>query len=37
MVTVIYGSKREKTVFHEKLQEMCFALSEISERVRQAP
>ena len=29
--TEIYGSKREKTVFHEYLQEACFVLTEISE------
>ena len=25
----IYGSKREKTAFHENLQEACFALPEV--------
>ena len=28
--TEIYGSKREKTVFHEYLQEACFVLTESS-------
>ena len=28
---VFYGNLREKTVFHEYLQEACFALTEISE------
>ena len=30
----IYGSKREKTVFHKHLQEACFVLTEISENLR---
>ena len=35
---VICGSKREKTVFHEYLQEACFVLrKEISESLRKPP
>ena len=30
--TEIYGSKREKTVFHEYLQEACCVLTENSEK-----
>ena len=33
----IYGGKREKTVFHEYLQEHCFVLTEISEIVQKPP
>ena len=32
--TEIYGSKWEKTVFHEYVQEACFVLTEISENIR---
>ena len=35
---VFYGnlwSKRERTVFHESLQESCFVLTEISENLRE--
>ena len=35
--TEIYGSKREKTVFHEYLQEYCFVLTEISENIWKPP
>ena len=35
--TEIYGSKREKTVFHQDLQEACFVLTEISENLRRPP
>ena len=34
---VFYGSKREKTVLHENLQEACFVLTEISESCRKPP
>ena len=30
----IYGSKREKTLFHEYLQEACVAVTEISKSLR---
>ena len=33
----IYGSKREKTVFHKYLQEYWFVLTEISESLRKPP
>ena len=33
----LYRSKREKTVFHEYLQESCFVLAEISESLRKPP
>ena len=33
--TEIYGSKREKTVFHENLQEACLVLAEISGNLRE--
>ena len=32
-----YGSKREKTVLHEFLQEACFIVTEISEKLRKPP
>ena len=32
----IYGSKREKPIIHESLQETCFVLLEISERIRKS-
>ena len=32
----IYGSKQEKTVFHENLQEYCFLLAEISGNLRES-
>ena len=35
--TEIYGSKPEKTVFREYLQEGCFIISEIFERLRKPP
>ena len=35
--TDIYGSKREKTVFYEYLQQRCFFLTEISESLRRPP
>ena len=35
--TEIYGSKREKTVFHEYLQEACFVPTEISNNLRKLP
>ena len=36
--TEIYGSKREKTVFHEYIvQGACFVLKEISENLRKPP
>ena len=35
--TEIYGSKREKTVFHKYLQETCFVLTEISESLQKPP
>ena len=35
--TEIFGSKREKTVFHENLQEACFVLTEISENIWKLP
>ena len=35
--TEVYGSKREKTILHEYLQECCFVLAEISESLRKPP
>ena len=35
--TEIYGSKREKMVFNESLQECCFVLTEVSESLRKPP
>ena len=35
--TEIYWSKREKTVFHEYLQEACVVLTEISENLQKPP
>ena len=35
--TEIYGSKGEKTVSHEYLQEACFVLTDISENLRKPP
>ena len=35
--TEIYGSKGEKAVFDEYLQETCFALAEVSEDLRKPP
>ena len=34
---VFYGSKREKTFFHEYLQEACFVLTEIFESLWKPP
>ena len=35
--TEIYGSKREKAVFHKYLQEACFVLTETSESLWKPP
>ena len=35
--TEIYGSKQEKTVFREYLQETSFVLTDISESLRKPP
>ena len=34
---VLYGDLREKTAFHEYLQEACFVLTEIFEHLRKPP
>ena len=33
----IYGSKRERTDFHEYPQEFCFVLTEVSTKLRKPP